>query len=249
MKFSQLIFGFLALYLSSLGLYASWTAQPKSLTGIIASLFIIWLSLLYIAKDFTNYSKYIKDNILKIDVKVIMAIRFVIAIALIGFSIYVFGKFWSGPAFYGFFLFFILALIYVYRIPSIGIYKDGKYLGVINLASIKVDKITLGKKKDISHIGRLKITKNGEELLDLALTAEGLMELKPDKLNQIFPDLQGKIERFEGLQIFKIGDYTVEYDFTKGYTYYDDNDERKTLDDCILSPNYTFCAGNIHKHD
>ena len=249
MKFSQLIFGFLILYLSSLGLYASWTAQPKNFIGIAASIAFIWMGIIYIAKDLNDYSKYIKGNTLQIDVEVRNFGRDILAFAVIGLGIYVFSKFWGGIALYGFSLLLVLTIIYVYRLPMPGIYKNGKYLGTVHIGSIKVSKsISLGKKKEIEHIGKLKIFKDGKEVARLVLTAEGLMELKPDKLHEIFPEVRGKIEKFEGQPVFKVGDYTVEYDFTKEYVYYYEEDKNTTLDDCTLSPNYTFCAGNIHKH-
>ena len=249
MKFSQLVFGFLILYLSSLGLYASWTAQPKNFIGIAASIAFIWMGIIYIIKDLNNYSKHIKGDILQIDVEARNFVREILAFAVIGLGIYVFSKFWGGIALYGFSLLLVLTIIYVYRTPMPGIYKNGKYLGVVHVGSIRVSKgISLGKKKEVEYIGKLKILKNGKEIAKLVLTAEGLMELKPEKLHEVFPEVKGKIEKFEGKPIFKVGDYTVEYDFTRGYITYQEESGSKTLDDCTLSPNDTFCAGNIHKH-
>ncbi|HHG73614.1 MAG TPA: hypothetical protein ENK22_01010 [Persephonella sp.] len=249
MKFSQLVFGFLILYLSSLGLYASWTAQPKNFIGIAASIAFIWMGIIYIFKDLNNYSKHIKGDILQIDVEARNFVREILAFVVIGLGIYIFSKFWSGVALYGFSLLLVLTIIYVYRTPMPGIYKNGKYLGVVHVGSIRVSKgISLGKKKEVEYIGKVKIFKDGKEIAKLVLTAEGLMELKPEKLHEVFPEVKGKIEKFEGKPIFKIGDYTVEYDFTRGYITYQEESGSKTLDDCTLSPNYTFCAGNIHKH-
>ena len=132
------------------------------------------------------------------------------------------------------------------------IYKDGKYLGKVIKGNIKISKnISLGKGKTFETVGMIRISKNGKELVKIALTAEGLMEFKPDKVKEIFPEIkENKIEKFsDNINIFKIGDYTIEYSFLgrDNFIYYEDYN-RNILDDCTLSPNYTFCAGNIHKH-
>lgn len=77
------------------------------------------------------------------------------------------------------------------------------------------------------------------------------MELKPEKLHEVFPEVKGKIEKFEGKPIFKIGDYTVEYDFAKGYTSYETELSRvegidTKRDETSTSPLYGgFYSGNI----
>lgn len=253
MKFSQLVFGFLILYLSSLGLYASWTAQPKNFIGIVASIAFIWMGIIYIVKDLNDYSKHIKGDTLQIDVEVRNFVREILAFVVIGLGIYVFSKFWGGIALYGFSLLLVLTIIYVYRTPMPGIYKNGKYLGTVHIGSIKVSKgISLGKKKEVEYIGKLKILKNGKEIAKLVLTAEGLMELKPEKLHKVFPEVKGKIEKFEGQPIFKIGDYTVEYDFVKGYASSYETELNRVegidtkRDETFTSPLYGgFYSGNI----
>jgi len=247
MKFRQLVLGFVLLYLSILGLYAGLTSDQKSYFVIGSSVFLGFLAIAFLVADLKNYSKYTKGGVLRVSEGLGRGLIAVIGIAL---GIFIFIKGSGFPAFTAFVLLFTLSIAYVFTTPEPGIYKNGKYLGKVIKGNIKVsNNISLGESKALKTIGAMSILKNGEELAKIALTAEGMMELKPEKLKEIFPEIRGNIETFGSKSVFKIGDFTVEYDFAKGYTssYYDE-DKNTTLDDCTLSPNYTFCAGNIHKH-
>ena len=252
MKLSQLIFGFLLLYLSALGLYAEFTTQPKDWLAIGSTLFLMCLAVVYLVADLTDYSRYLRNNVLNIDVEGESFFRSMIAFLIVGLNSFVLYKFFSIPILLGFFLLFLLTTAYVYRTPQPGIYKNGKYLGVFHKGFIKVSNITLGKKQGTEATGKVKIFKDGKEVARLILTAEGLMELRPEKLKEVFPNIDGKIEKFEGQPIFKVGDYVVEYDFSKqGMAYYEEELNRvegieTSKDETFTSPLYGgFYSGNI----
>lgn len=254
MKLSQLIFGTLLLFFSASGLYAAFTNQSKNWLVIGISLFFIYLAILYISADLIDYSKYTKNKVLDVsDVEGRSFFRSIFAIMFIIGGFYFMYEFIE----FGFhslaacFVLVILAYIYAYRIPMPGIYKNGKYLGVVHKGYIKIgDSLTLGKKQNTETIGFLKILKDGKEVAKLVLTAEGFMELKPDKIWEVFPEIKGKIEKFEGL--FKVGDYTLNYEIVKGEAAYYEEELRRiegidtSRDDTFTSPLYGgFYSGNI----
>ncbi|RMA95993.1 hypothetical protein [Hydrogenothermus marinus] len=245
MKFSQLILGFILLYLSILGLYAAFTSEPRNWVIVLVGVFLLLLALVYILTDLTNYSKYIKDNILDVDAEAKSFFREITAILIVGFSMFILYKFYNGFGFLAFVLLFILAATYAYRPPIPGIYKNGKFLGKVYKASLKVNKdITLNKPTYTEEAVRLKIVKNGQEVAKLHLTPEGVMELTPDKIKEVFPDIDGKVERFNN--IFKVGDYFLYYEFIKSEPdfYYEEDDEKDTKTD----PAYSYLIYNIwHK--
>ncbi|ADC90225.1 hypothetical protein Thal_1597 [Thermocrinis albus DSM 14484] len=186
---------------------------------------------------------------LNIDVKKKSIFRSITAVVVIGLSMFIAGITPNTATILGFVVAFVWAIIYADTDPSPGLYKNGKYLGKIYKAFIKVgDNVALGKKRDTETIGYLKILKDGKEVAKLYLTAEGFMELKPDKIWEVFPEIKGKVERFE--RLFKVGDYTLEYRFFQGianasYVYEDDDDARKKR----LHPIYDIYASNIHHRD
>jgi hypothetical protein len=254
MKFLQFVLGFLLLYLSILGVYAALTTEPKNWVVVGIGIAFTWLSIIYISADLINYEKYKKKDYIDVsDAEGRNTIRGIIAFVALGFGIFILYKYFSIPILIGFFLLVLLAAVYTAKTPTSGLYKNGKYLGIIYKGFIKVaDGVYLGKKENIEYTGKLKIFKDGNELARLVLTAEGLMELRPDKLKDVFPEITRKIEKFEGKPLFKIGDYTVEYDFSKGYASYYEEEFNKigevdtSRDETFTSPLYGgFYSGNI----
>ncbi|ADC89488.1 hypothetical protein Thal_0855 [Thermocrinis albus DSM 14484] len=194
---------------------------------------------------------------LKIDVKKKSAFRSVIAVVVMGLSISIgLSMFYADitlntATILGLVVAFVWAVIYADTDPSPGLYKNGKYLGKIYRAFIKVgDNVALGKKRDTETIGYLKILKDGKEVAKLYLTAEGFMELKPDKIWEVFPEIKGKVERFE--KLFKVGDYTLQYNFfqeslSTGYVY--ENVMEDKFRKSVFDPAYSALIQNIYHRD
>lgn len=254
MKTSQFFLGFILSFIVILGLYGA--IKDKADWLVIGSgVFLALLTITYVFSDLNNYGKYLKGKRLEVfDVKIVAFLRTVLVFTLVGLWIYLGAKFdfHFGITALGILLTMFLGAIYATEVPMAGLYKDGKYLGAVHNANIQVsDKLFLGKTKNIEHVGKLKIIRNGEELARIAITAEGLMELTPDKISELFPEIKGKVEKFGG-RFFKVGDYTLDYEI--GFEYEtavsnEDETKRGTEDrhynkDKFISPVYDIYVNN-----
>ncbi|MBK3333387.1 hypothetical protein GWK41_09955 [Persephonella atlantica] len=221
MKISQAVFGFVLLFFSGITLYGTYEDRNWNVFFVALAFFI--MGIIYISLDLSNYSKFIKTLRWKNGGKKLMLtvsdregvafFRDIFSLFLIfGIGLFVFIKYYNGFGFYFFILSIIIATIYSFRKPIPGLFKDGKYLGEVHKAFLSInDGISIGKRDNIKPIGILRIFKNGEEIARLALTAEGFMELKPDKIKNVFPEISGNIEKFEDKTIFRVDDFVLEY--------------------------------------
>ncbi|WP_457622961.1 hypothetical protein [Persephonella sp.] len=221
MKISQAVFGLVLLFFSGIALYG--TYEDKNWNVFFVALAFFIMGVIYVFSDLNNYGKFIKTLIWKDSSKKLVLtvsdreglamVRDIFSLFLLfGVGAFVLTKYYNGFGFYFFILSVIIATMYSFRKPIPGLFKDGKYLGEIHKASLIINEnVSVSKKDNIEPIGKLKIFKNGEEVAKLALTAEGFMELKPDKIKNVFPEISGKIEKFDGETIFRVGNFVLEY--------------------------------------
>ncbi len=248
MKTSQFFLSLILSFFVALALYTM--IQDKANWFMIGSgVLLALLTLVYVFSDLTNYRKYLKGRTLKVfDVEIIAYLRTILVFTLWGFWIFLSMKFnfSLGVGALGLVLILFIGMVYATQIPTAGLYKNGKYLGKVYDANIQIsDKLSIGKGKSIEHIGKLKITRNGEELAKIVITAEGLMELTPDKISETFPEIKGKIEKF-GERFFKVGDYTLDYDIGSDYSYVIDGWRSEEKDDFLYNPLYSGYGANLY---
>ena len=220
MKISQATFGLILLFLSGIALYG--TYEDKNWSVFFIALIFFAMGVIYVFLDLNNYSKFTKTLRLQDGSKKVLLIvgdreglsffRDIFSLLLFGIGIFILVKYHNGFGFYFFVLSIVIAAVYSFRKPIPGLFKDSKYLGEIYKANLIInDNISIGKKRDIPTKGELKIFRNGEEIARFFLTPEGFMELKPDKIKEVFPEIDGDIEKFEDKSIFKVGDFVLEY--------------------------------------
>jgi hypothetical protein len=248
MKTSQFFLSLILSFFVALALYTM--IQDKANWFMIGSgVLLALLTLIYVFSDLTDYRKYLKGKTLKVfDVGIIDFFRTILVFTILGLWVYLSAKFnfSFGVIVLGIALIIFIGMVYATQIPTAGLYKNGKYLGKVYNANIQIsDKLSIGKGKSIEHIGKLKITRNGEELAKIVITAEGLMELTPDKISETFPEIKGKIEKF-GERFFKVGDYTLDYDIGSDYNYVIDGWRDKKKDDFLYNPLYSGYGANLY---